>query len=103
MNFSLGVTFRPNIWLSLQDEGQSSRVKDEYGSRCISSGKSQPEHPIEDLSSMFKHFPQIIEQKDVEIFLNITIRKRKGNMEENGKQRGRDLGMYSTYVPNEKN
>ncbi|KAL2510673.1 Zinc finger protein [Abeliophyllum distichum] len=53
-------------------------------SSCICSAKSTPKNDVEDFSRMFKSLARISEEKNVEISLNLTIRKGKSNVEENG-------------------
>lgn len=57
----------PNIRILLQNEGYSSGVKDERGSRCICMGKCSSIPPTNELLSMLEHCGGIIEQKDIEI------------------------------------
>ncbi|KAL2461138.1 Zinc finger protein [Abeliophyllum distichum] len=48
-------------------------------------GRPTAKAEIEDLSRIFKLFAQITERQDVEISVNLTIRKGKGSTEENDK------------------
>lgn len=59
------------------------------GSKCTYNDKQ----PCQNLSCMFTTFAQITEQKDVEISINITMRKGKGVTEDNrhAKELFRDL------------
>ncbi|KAL2533972.1 Zinc finger protein [Abeliophyllum distichum] len=65
---------------SAYDVGESSGV---------ASGSSTTKDEIEELSNIFKVFAQITERQDVEISVNVTIRKGKGRTEENNK--GKDI------------
>ncbi|KAL2457157.1 Zinc finger protein [Abeliophyllum distichum] len=68
------------IQKSVRYEGDSSGV----------SSAASVDDPVqtEDLSCIFKMFARISKEEDVEISLNVTIRKRKDIAEENGKRKG---------------
>ncbi|KAL2460131.1 Zinc finger protein [Abeliophyllum distichum] len=64
-------------------------VRYESDSSGVSSAASVDDHvQTEDLSLIFKMFARISEEEDVEISLNVTIRKEKDIAEENGKRKG---------------
>ncbi|KAL2550658.1 uncharacterized protein Fot_12188 [Forsythia ovata] len=57
-------------------------------SSCICLAKSVHKDDVEDILRMFNSLARISEEKNVEISLNLTIRKGKTNAEENGKEKG---------------
>ncbi|KAL2519241.1 Zinc finger protein [Abeliophyllum distichum] len=65
------------------DVGEGSGDYDVGESSAISSGRNAAKDEIEDLSRIFKTLARISEEKDVEISVNVTIRKGKGTAEEN--------------------
>ncbi|KAL2538630.1 uncharacterized protein Fot_20021 [Forsythia ovata] len=69
-------------------EDQSSGTYVESESSGVSLAKSEAKDDIEDLSRIFKFLARIFEEEYIEISLNITIHKKKGNAEDNGKEKG---------------
>ncbi|KAL2484709.1 DNA-directed RNA polymerase 1B [Abeliophyllum distichum] len=64
------------------DNGQPSRGFVEGQSSSVGLDKSMGKEINEDLPSMFKLLASLLEEKDVEISLNLTIRKSQGKVHE---------------------
>ncbi|CAA2970829.1 Hypothetical predicted protein [Olea europaea subsp. europaea] len=71
----------------IDDQSSSQEPPLQYDSEL--SVKLKTKDSLEDSSSMLKTAVQLIEELQLEISINITIRKRKGAIEDNGKGKGK--------------
>ncbi|KAL2517282.1 Zinc finger protein [Abeliophyllum distichum] len=71
------------------NDNQSSCAYVVGESSGVSSGTSAVKHEVEDLSRILKIFARISEEEDVEISVNVAIRKGQGSAEVNNKEKGK--------------
>ncbi|KAL2543985.1 uncharacterized protein Fot_13218 [Forsythia ovata] len=71
------------------DDKQVNCAYDVGEASGVSSGTNAAKNEVEDLSRILKLFARISEEEDVEISVNVTIRKGKGSAEVNNVEKGK--------------